>query len=97
MKLFVGNGRLLCKPEDVIEETKGGILLTHTAMETMKSDRAEILQIGPDVNDFAGDSEEFKVGDMVYFGKYAGAEIEVEGITYLIIAADEVLLHTTGE
>jgi chaperonin GroES len=32
-----------------------------------------------------------KVGDKVLFGKYAGTEIKVEGIDYLIMREDDIL------
>lgn len=32
-----------------------------------------------------------KVGDLVLFGKYAGSEIKVDGIEYLIMREDDIL------
>ena len=32
-----------------------------------------------------------KVGDLVLFGKYAGSEIKVDGVEYLIMREDDIL------
>jgi chaperonin GroES len=33
-----------------------------------------------------------KVGDTVYFGRYCGTEIHIEGTDYIVMREDEVLL-----
>ena len=83
MKITVGSGRLLCKPEDVATESEGGITFAMSALDSMKSMYATVIQ---------SHHEGFVKGDVVYFGKFSGIEVEVEKKSYLVIAADEVLL-----
>ena len=67
------------------EKTIGGIIIPDTAKE--KPQIAEIVAVGTD--------EELqkivKVGDKVLYGKYAGTEVELEGIKYLILSLSDIL------
>ncbi len=83
MKITVGKGRLLCKPAEVFTESEGGISFAISALDSMKAMYATVIQ---------SQHDGFKKGDVVYFGKFSGIEVEVEKKTYLVIAADEVLL-----
>lgn len=81
--------RVLVKPIEAIEKTKGGIYLPDTA----KEQRAEgkIVALGTGLKE--GKKYEFSVkkGDHVLFSKYAGDEIELEGTEYKIIKEEEIL------
>jgi len=87
MEISVGKGRLLCTvTEDVYE---GLLVIPDSAKEAMKSSYATIVQTGSGV-------EGKKKGDIVHYGKFAGAEVEVDGETYFVIADEEVLLTVSG-
>ena len=71
--------------------TAGGIVLPDTAKE--KPQKGEILAIGPgrllDNGDRGGMS--VKVGDRVFFGKYSGTEVKVEGEELKIMRESDIL------
>ena len=67
------------------EKTIGGIIIPDTAKE--KPQVAEIIAVGTDE-----DLQKIvKVGDKVLYGKYAGTEIELDGIKYLILSKSDIL------
>lgn len=81
--------RVIVKPKEAEEQTKGGIILPDTAKE--KPIEGTIVAVGP------GKTEEgktieltVKVGDTVLYGKYGGTEISVEGDDYLIMRESDI-------
>lgn len=80
--------RILIKRVDEEEKTAGGIIIPDAAKE--KAQTGVVLAVGPGPKDTNGKhiSLEVQVGDMVYFGKYAGTEA---GKDHLIIREDEIL------
>ena len=66
------------------KKTEGGIVLPDSAKE--KPQKAEIIEIGKLEEDF-----DLKVGDKVIFSKYAGTEIKIDDVEYIIIDVDDVL------
>ena len=81
--------RVIVKPKEAEETTKGGIILPDTVQE--KPIEGTIVAVGP------GKSEEgkmvemtVKVGDTVLYGKYGGTEISVEGDEYLIMRESDI-------
>ena len=83
--------RVVVKPLDAEERTAGGILLPDTAKE--KPQKGKIIAAGPgrilDKGDRAGMS--VKVGDLVFFGKYAGTEVKVDGEELKIMRESDIL------
>lgn len=69
---------------DVEETTAGGLVLAASATETQKS--GVILALGADWHPF-----QVKVGDRVFFGTYAGVNIEHEGKPYILLKESEIL------
>ncbi len=69
-------------------KTESGIIIPDTAKE--KAQTASVIAVGPGRKDGNGASIaiDIKVGDTVYFGKYAGTEA---GQDYLVIKEDEIL------
>lgn len=78
--------RVLVKPAVAEEKTVGGIIIPDTAKE--KPLKGEIVAVGNGTKD-----EEIvvKVGDTVLYGKYAGTELEFDGISYLIMRQSDIL------
>ncbi len=83
--------RILVKPMQAEEKTKGGILLPDTAKE--KPQQGEVVAVGQGKTLETGEvkSLEVKVKDKVLYGKYSGTEVTVDGEDYLIIREDDVL------
>ncbi len=69
--------------ENKEQKTKGGIIIPDTAKE--KPSYARVLAIG-NIEDC-----EISVGDVVFYKKYSGTEIEFEGKKYLSIPYSELL------
>jgi len=70
---------------DAEEKKIGGIIIPDTAKE--KPQMAKVIAVGTD-EDL---KKAVKVGDKVLYGKYAGTEIELEGIKYLVLAKSDIL------
>ncbi len=83
--------RILVKPMQAEEKTKGGILLPDTAKE--KPQQGEVVAVGQGKTLETGEVKalEVKAKDKVLYGKYSGTEVTVEGEEYLIIREDDVL------
>ena len=83
--------RVVVRPLEAEVVTAGGIVLPDTAKE--KPQKGQILAIGPgrllDNGDRGGLS--VKVGDEVFFGKYSGTEVEVEGEELKIMRESDIL------
>ncbi len=78
--------RVLVLPAPAEEKTIGGIIIPDTAKE--KPLKGEVIAVGNGTKD---EEMILKVGDTVLYGKYAGTEIELEGIKYLIMRQSDVL------
>ena len=83
--------RILVKPLDAKEQTKGGIILPDAARE--KPQEGEVIAVGAGKVTDEGKTVavSVKVGDKVLYGKYSSTEIKIEGDDYLIIREDDVL------
>lgn len=80
--------RVLVKRVEVQEKTAGGLYIPETAKEKMQE--AQVLAVGPGKVDKNGLSVKpaVKVGDHVYFGKYAGTELDTD---FVVIREEEIL------
>lgn len=78
--------RVLVKPAAAEEKTAGGIIIPDTAQE--KPQRGVIIAAGPGKKD---EPVLVKAGDKVFYGKYSGTEIQLEGEDYLIMRATDIL------
>lgn len=81
--------RVIVKPKEADEQTKGGIILPDTAKE--KPIEGTIVAVGPGKTEEGKTIElSVKVGDIVLYGKYGGTEISVEGDDYLIMRESDI-------
>ena len=82
--------RVIIKPSEAEEKTKGGIILPDTAKE--KPIEGTIVAAGPGKVTDDGKTVKLgvKVGDKVLYGKYSGTEITVEGEEYLIMRETDI-------
>lgn len=83
--------RVVVKPLESREKTKGGIVLPDTAKE--KPQEGEIIAVGKGRVLENGQLQplELKVGDKVLYGKYSGTEVTVDEQEYLILREEDVL------
>ncbi len=83
--------RLLVKPIEQEEKTASGIILPETAKE--KPQEGQVLAVGPGARKDDGTRIEMdvKVGDRVLYAKYAGTEIKMDGVKYLILRESDIL------
>jgi len=83
--------RILIQRLDEGEQNVGGIIIPDSAKE--KPQRGTVIAAGNGKLTTGGKrlALDVKEGDIVLFGKYAGQEIKLEGIDYLIMKEDELL------
>jgi chaperonin GroES len=83
--------RVIVKPSEAQEKTKSGIYLPDAARE--KPTLGKIIAVGPGKLDEKGRRMEIglRTGDTVYYGKYSGTEVEVEGEKLVILRETDVL------
>ena len=91
VKLEPLGDRVVIKPLPREEVTKSGIVLPDTAKE--KPQEGEIVAVGPGrvSEDGKRIPMEVKVGDKVIYAKYAGIEIKVDEVEYVILRESDVL------
>ena len=77
--------RVIVAPAAAEEKTKSGIIIPDTAKE--KPQRGEIVAVGNGKKD---EPMTVKVGDQVLYGKYAGTEINIDGVDYLIMKESDI-------
>jgi chaperonin GroES len=90
MKIRPLGDRIVIKRLEAEETTKSGIVLPGSAKE--KPQMAEVIAVGP--GGYVDGKEikmELKVGDKVFFSKYSGNEVKLDGTEYLILKQDDVL------
>ena len=83
--------RILVKQCDAEVKTAGGIVLPDSAQE--KPQRGTVKAFGPGKLLDSGEraSMSVKVGDEIFYGKYAGTEVKVDGDEYVILRESDVL------
>ena len=82
--------RVIVKPLETEEKTKGGIIVPDTAKE--KPIEGTIIAVGSGKVTEEGKQVklEVKEGDKVLYGKYSGTEVAVEGKEYLIMRESDI-------
>lgn len=82
--------RVLIKPLEAEEKTKGGIIVPDTAKE--KQQEGKVIAAGKGrTEDGKTVALEVKVGDKVLYGKYSGTEIKIDGEDMLIVKEEDIL------
>ena len=83
--------RVVIKPLEAEEKTKGGIILPDTAKE--KPQEGKVVAVGKGkVTDKGLQALEVKTGDRVLYGKYSGTEISTKDGEELLIVREEDIL-----
>jgi chaperonin GroES len=86
MKIKPLADRVLVKPASAEEKTVGGIIIPDSAKE--KPLKGEVVAVGNGTKD---EEMVVKAGNAVLYGKYAGTEIEWDGVSYLIMRQSDIL------
>ena len=91
MKLRPLQDRVIVKQTEAEEKTKSGIILPDAAKE--KPTTGKVVSVGPGRLDDNGKAMEIpvRVGDTVYYGKYSGSEVKIDGEEHLIMREDDLL------
>ena len=91
MKLKPLGDRIVVQPkEEDDSRTASGLVIPDTAKE--KPQLGDVLAVGPgDYRDGERVPLDVSVGDVVFYSKYGGTEVKVEGEDYLILSARDVL------
>ena len=87
--------RLVVKPIEREEVTKGGIVLPDTAKE--KPQEGEVLAVGPGrlSDDGKRIAMDVKVGDRVIYAKYGGIDYKLNDEDVLILRESDILAKKT--
>ena len=91
MKLRPLADRVIVKQSEAEEKTKSGIVLPDTAKE--KPTKGKVISVGPGKLDDKGKPMELSVrnGDTVYYGKYSGTDVEIDGEKLVIVRESDIL------
>ncbi len=84
--------RLVLKPIEKEDVTKGGIFLPDTVKE--KPQEGEVISVGPGRLSEDGKQRipmDVKVGDIVVYTKYGGTEIKVDDEELIILRESDIL------
>jgi len=91
LKIKPLDDRMVVEQSEAEEKTAGGIVLPDTAKE--KPQRGKVIATGPGKLLDSGQRGQMsvKVGDEVFYGKYAGSDVEIDGTKYVILRESDVL------
>ena len=91
MKLNPLDDRIVIKQSEAEEKTSGGIILPDTAKE--KPQIGKVVAVGPGklLNDGKRSQMSVKINDEVFYSKYMGNDVEVDGEKYVILRESDVL------
>lgn len=83
--------RILVKPVERDDVTKGGIFLPDTARE--KPQEGEVIAVGPGRANDEGKTIPIglKKGDLIIYAKYGGTELKEDGEDYLLLSERDVM------
>jgi chaperonin GroES len=79
-------GKVLVEPQEAVTKTAGGIIIPDSAKEKPLS--GKVVLVGSAKKD---EVMEVKAGDSVFYGKYSGTELSIDGKDYLLISQTDVL------
>lgn len=79
-------GKILVQPQEAETKTSSGIIIPDSAKE--KPQVGKVVLAGSDKKD---EPMELKAGDVVFYGRYAGTELNIDGVDYLLMSQNDVL------
>ena len=83
--------RVIVKQSDAEDKTASGIILPDSAKT--KPTQGKVVSVGPGKVDDHGKrhAPAVKAGDTIYYGKYSGTDVEVDGDKFVILRESDVL------
>ncbi len=90
MNLTPLHDRVIIKPSQPEEVTKGGIIIPDTAKEKPMQGQVVAVGKGKVGDDGKLIEMQVKVGDKVLYGKYSGTEVTIDGEEYLIMRENDI-------
>jgi chaperonin GroES len=79
-------GKILVLPLEAETKTASGIIIPESAKE--KPQAGTVVLTGSAKKD---EPMELKVGETVYYGKYSGTTLTIDGVDYLLMSQNDVL------
>ncbi|MBK5203600.1 MAG: co-chaperone GroES [Prolixibacteraceae bacterium] len=79
-------GKILVLPQEAETKTASGIIIPDSAKE--KPHEGKVVLVGASKKD---EPMELKEGDHVFYGKYSGTELSIDGTDYILMAQTDVL------
>ena len=91
MKIKPLNDRVLVLRESEEQKSTGGIIIPDTAKE--KSQQGKVVAVGPGKIDKKGMRIplDVSVGNRIFFSKYAGTDIQLDGVEHVFMREDDIL------
>jgi chaperonin GroES len=92
MKLRPLGDRVVVKPDaDQDVRTASGLVIPDTAKE--KPQMGDVVAVGPGALNDEGERlpMDVKEGDKVLYSKFAGTEVKISGVEYLVLSARDLL------
>lgn len=77
--------------EGMEKKTAGGIVIPDSVKERPQKGKVVAAGPGKKLDDGTRVNMDVQVGDIVYHSKYAGTEVKVDGIEYLILREDDII------
>lgn len=87
----LGDRVIIERIEEAEQKSAGGIIIPDTAKE--KPQMGKVIAVGEGRKDDDGKRipVDVAVGDTVFFGKYAGTELKIDGKEYLIMHESDII------
>ncbi len=79
-------GKILVQPQEAEKKTASGIIIPDSVKE--KPQVGKVVLVGADKKD---EPMQLKAGDTVFYGKYSGTELNIDGTDYLLMSQTDVL------
>ena len=91
MKIRPMNDRIIVQRVAEEQKSAGGIIIPDTAKE--KPQDGKVIAVGPGKvgQDGKRVAIDLKVGDRILFSKYAGTDIEIDGVEQIFMREDDIL------
>lgn len=91
MKIKPLGDRIVVERLDEETKTAGGIIIPDNAKEKPK--QGKVLAVGPGAKDENGKRTpvDVKVGDVILFTQWAGNEVKIDGVEYLVMKESDVI------
>ena len=91
MKINPLNDRVVVIRVEEEQKTAGGIIIPDSAKE--KPQEGKIVAVGQGKRDEKGKRIplDVKEGDRIFFSKYVGTEVEIDGVEHLFMREDDIL------